>query len=293
MTGFASAEGRHADWSWTVDIRSVNGKGLDLRLRLPDWIDGLETALRGLLGKAIGRGNVTLSLKISRDDADAAMVLNEGNLSMVMDALGKIEAEARAAGLTLAPTSAADIAQIRGVLDQSVDATQDTVPLRKAILAQSEGLLADFNQMRGTEGAALCAILQQQLDDVARLTREATEQAEARKAKTAEILRGNLQKVLEATAEVDQDRLAQELALLAVKSDVMEELDRLTAHVSAAHDLLSGGGTVGRKLDFLLQEFNREANTLCAKSQDPDLTRTGLALKAVIDQMREQVQNVE
>lgn len=293
MTGFASADGTFEDWTWSLEMRGVNGKALDLRLRVPDWVEGLEAAMRGQIAKVVKRGNVTISLRLSRKDAAAPLVLNADALAAVLQALTTIEAEASAAGMPLAPTNAADVAQIRGVLDQAVDTSTETMGLRKAILGNLESVLQSFEDMRRGEGLALRGILEGQLAEVSDLTSKAEGHLAARQDQVAQTLRANLQKVLDGVTGVDEDRLAQELALIAVKSDVTEEIDRLRAHVQAAHELLGAGGTVGRKLDFLMQEFNREANTLCSKSQNTELTRIGLALKAVIDQMREQVQNVE
>ncbi|MGC3937242.1 YicC/YloC family endoribonuclease [Roseobacter sp. EG26] len=292
MTGFASATGGIPPHSWAWELRAVNGKGLDLRLRVPDWIDGLEAGLRRLLSAAVARGNVTLSLRLSRDEQAGLMQINDAQLTTVLDAMAVIENRAMEAGVSLAPSTSADIVALRGVLEQSTS-EDDAEPLARALLAEAEGLIQNFNAMRDSEGAALQAVLQSQLDEVARLTKEAATLADARGASIAETLKRNLSRVLENTEGADADRVAQELALIAVKTDVTEEIDRLSAHVDAARDLIGQDGPVGRKLDFLMQEFNREANTLCAKAQSTELTRCGLALKAVIDQMREQVQNVE
>jgi len=295
MTGFAARKGQGAGHGWAWDLRSVNGKGLDLRLRVPDWIDGLEAALRTELGRALGRGNVSLSLKVARDGAtegEAALRVNPTVLGAVLRALGEVEAAAMDAGVTLAQATAADVLAVRGVLDMS-SADEDTAPLRAAILADLPALLADFNAMRAAEGTALNGVIAAQLDRIDSLTRAATTEVEARRDATASALRDALAKVIANADGVDEARLTQELALIAVKNDVTEELDRLTAHVGAARDLLAEPGPVGRKFDFLMQEFMREANTLCSKAQALTLTRIGLDLKTVIDQMREQVQNVE
>lgn len=292
MTGFASATGTLSPHSWTWELRAVNGKGLDLRLRVPDWVDGLEIGLRKKLGAAVARGNVTLSLRLARDDASGALQINPAQLTAVLDAMAVIESRAMDAGISLAPSKSSDIVALRSVLEQS-STEDDAAPLAKALLSEAEALIADFNAMRDSEGAALQTVLRDQLDQIAELTAESAQLTKARTAAMTETLQRNLAKVVDNTDGVDVDRVAQELALIAVKSDVTEEIDRLSAHVEAARDLLEQGGPVGRKLDFLMQEFNREANTLCAKAQNTDLTRCGLALKAVIDQMREQVQNVE
>jgi uncharacterized protein (TIGR00255 family) len=292
MTGFASHGGADAPFSWSWELRSVNGKGLDLRLRVPDWIEGLEAGLRKKLGISLGRGNVTCNLRLTREEGGNTLAVNEGQLQVVLHALHQIEQAAMDEGLSLAPSKATDIVTMRCVLEQSVP-DQDTAGLAAALLADFDAVLADFNVMRAAEGKALGDVLGAQLDEVARLTAEAARRAETRKDEMAATLRRNLARVMENTDGVDEARIAQELALIAVKADITEEIDRLGAHVTAARDLLSQGGLVGRKLDFLMQEFNREANTLCAKAQSTDLTQLGLALKVLIDQMREQVQNVE
>jgi len=292
MTGFAAGTGSLDPFRWSWDIRSVNGKGLDLRLRLPDWVDGLEAAVRPVVASYAKRGNITLALRVSRDDAVAAVAVNMPQMQAVVASMLQIEAEAMERGLSLAPSRASDIAMVRGVLEQSA-AQDDPGPLKDALLAELPKLLQAFDDMRLSEGAALLRVLSEQLTTVTALTHEAASLAEARKDDVADTLRRNLARVLDNTDGADPDRVAQELALLAVKSDVTEEIDRLHAHVAAAQTLLETAGPVGRKLDFLMQEFNREANTLCSKAQSAELTRVGLELKALIDQMREQVQNVE
>ena len=293
MTGFAAGKGQGAGHGWAWDIRSVNGKGLDLRLRVPDWIDGLEAALRGELGRALQRGNVALSLKVTQEGAASeSLGVNAATLNSVLAALGQVEAEAMSRGVTLRQASSADILQVRGVMDLSTPDI-DVGPLRAAILADLPGLLADFNAMRASEGAALHGILTAQLDQITDQVALAGAEAAARRDTAATTLREALARVLANAEGVDETRLAQELALIAVRSDVTEELDRLAAHIDAARALLAEPGQVGRKLDFLMQEFMREANTLCSKSQSKALTRVGLDLKTTIDQMREQVQNVE
>lgn len=292
MTGFASAQGSDDTFSWSWELRSVNGKGLDLRLRLPDWIEGLETALRARMGKALSRGNINLTLRVQSQATEAALALNSAQLESVLSAMAEVEARAMERGLSLAPANAANVLGIRGVLDTAA-VEQDTGALKKALLADFEPLLESFLEMRVTEGTALAGIMGAQLEDIARLTAESAQIAEARKPEVAANLRAALARVLENADKVDEARVAQELAVLAVKADVTEEIDRLGAHVEAARELIAKGSPIGRKLDFLAQEFNREANTLCSKSQNTALTAVGLELKTVIDQMREQVQNVE
>ncbi|MWD28885.1 DUF1732 domain-containing protein, partial [Aquicoccus sp. SCR17] len=191
---------------------------------------------------------------------------------------------------------AADLLALRGVMEPAQASEDDEAgraALARAVQAGLDAALEDFLEMRRSEGAALAALLEDHLAEIAALTEQAAEEAEARRPEAATALRAALARVMENAENADPDRVAQELALLAVKADVTEELDRLRAHVAAARDLLAAGGAVGRRLDFLMQEFNREANTLCSKSQASVLTATGLELKAVIERMREQVQNVE
>lgn len=292
MTGFASGQGAAEGYRWTWELRSVNGRGLDLRLRVPDWIEGLEPSLRSVLSKSASRGNITLNLRVQREDNSGDLRLNFRQLDKVVIAMSEIEATLKDAGVSLAPAKATDVMTLRGVLEQSAE-PENTAALKTAIEAELPGLVDSFLAMRKTEGEALRHILATQLHEVAKLTQKASEILTARQEEAAATLKRNLAKVLDGVAEIDEGRVAQELALIAVKSDVTEEIDRLKAHVAAALELLENGGGVGRKLDFLMQEFNREANTLCSKAQMKELTEVGLALKVVIDQMREQVQNVE
>ena len=292
MTGFASRSTAESPFSWGWELRSVNGRGLDLRLRVPDWIDGLEAGLRKQLGQTATRGNVTCNLRLTREEGGGGLEVNEAQLHAVLVALHQIEARAMDMGVSLAPSKASDIVSMRGVLEVSTS-EDDTEALAATLMKDFEAVLADFDAMRAREGAALNDVLMGQLQEVEKLTDEAAKLAEDRAEEMAANLRTNLSRVMDAADGADPDRIAQELALITVKADVTEEIDRLRAHVVAARELLAKGGAVGRKLDFLMQEFNREANTLCSKAQHKALTQVGLALKAVIDQMREQVQNVE
>ncbi|TGD62885.1 YicC family protein [Tabrizicola sp. WMC-M-20] len=294
MTGFAARKGQGAGYVWVWDIRSVNGKGLDLRLRLPDWVDGLELAVRTQVQKALSRGTVSLSVKVAAEGAEAGagLQVNTPVLAAVLAAVQQVENAAMQAGVTLAQATAADVLAVRGVLE-TASAEADTAPLRAALLADLPALLAEFTDMRAAEGAAMHGVIAAQLDQIDALTRAAITEADLRRDAAAGALRAALARVLDHAEGADEGRVAQELALIAVKQDVTEELDRLTAHVAAARALLADAGPVGRKFDFLMQEFMREANTLCSKAQSLALTRIGLDLKTVIDQMREQVQNVE
>ncbi|MEO0931866.1 MAG: YicC/YloC family endoribonuclease [Pseudomonadota bacterium] len=292
MTAFASRTGTRGATSWRWEMRGVNARGLDLRLRLPDGIDGLEVALRGALNAALGRGNVTVNLRLNREETATGLVLDHAQLDAVLTALDAVQERAFAMGVTLAQPTAADVLGQRGVLIAAGE-DADSAALAAALVTDIAPLLDDFVKMRETEGAALQDVIAAQLSTIEELTDAAAKAAAERAPQVKENLTTALRRVLDDVAEMDEQRIAQELAVLAVKSDVTEEIDRLAAHVAAARDLLDGKKPAGRKLDFLAQEFNREANTLCAKAQDTGLTAIGLDLKAVIDQMREQIQNVE
>ena len=292
MTGYSSTQGQLDPWRWSFELRSVNGRGLDLRIRVPDWIEGLEPAIRAALGKAVARGNVSCSIRVSREAEDGALQLNAARLDAVLAALSEAETRAMDAGLSLAPSTAADVVALRGVLEQG-GGDEDTSPLKAELLAALPDAIDAFNASRAQEGKALGDLLAAQLDEIASLTETAADMLAKRKDDMADNLRRNVERLLSTNADMDEARIAQELAVLAVKTDVTEEIDRLRTHVAAAREHLATGGAVGRKLDFLMQEFNREANTLCSKAQMAALTETGLQMKVVIDQMREQVQNVE
>ncbi|WP_108814216.1 YicC/YloC family endoribonuclease [Loktanella sp. Alg231-35] len=292
MTAFASRTGAFGTVSWTWEMRGVNARGLDLRLRLPDSIEGLEPALRAALTKALARGNVTVNLRLSREDSQGELTLDPTQLDSVLKALDMVQERAFEMGVTLGQPTAADVLAQRGVL-VSAQSDAHSQELATALLADISPLVADFVEMRANEGAALHSVIAGQLDQIDTLTAAAAEQAAARAPRVRENLTTALRRVLEDVSEMDEGRIAQELAVLAVKSDVTEEIDRLKAHVAAARELLAADKPAGRKFDFLAQEFNREANTLCAKAQATALTAIGLELKAVIDQMREQIQNVE
>jgi uncharacterized protein (TIGR00255 family) len=292
MTGFAARAGQAEGFTWSWELRSVNGKGFDLRFRMPDWLGALEADLRKQVSAIVSRGSVSLNLRITRDAGDNALEINPEALTRVLDAIAQIEDQAGSVGVNLTPASASDVINFRGVMDapQNRDASER---LLEALQADIASLLDSFDAMRAAEGASLHAVLSRQLDEVETLTKTAQALLAARADDMRSSFEAAIARVMDSRADMDEARIAQEIAVLAVKSDVTEEIDRLHAHVTAARDLLASGIPVGRKLDFLCQEFNREANTLCSKAQNAQLTEIGLALKVLIDQMREQVQNVE
>lgn len=275
------------------ELRAVNGRGLDIRLKIPEFIQFAEKSLRDAIAAHVARGNVSLSLKLRIGQDVQAVALDLAQLNQVLDTLVEVTQMARDKGMNLAPPNALDLVNLRDVQPRGQDFAIFPPQELGAILSRALGtILSDFDQMRRTEGAALARILEGQIDQIAALTADARKLIDTR----AEMMQAHFRKILAKTIEAtatDPARLEQELALIAVKADIAEELDRLDAHCTAARALMAQDGPVGRKLDFLTQEFNREANTLCSKAQHLELTRIGLDLKAVIDQMREQVQNVE
>ena len=292
MTAFASRTGAFGAASWAWEMRGVNARGLDLRLRIADGLDGLEQAVRAALSARFSRGNISLTLRVQRDDSAGALTIDTDQLDRVLDALDQIQERAFEKGVTLAQATSADVLQQKGVVVQG-RTDDDTEALVAALLDDLEPLLDDFAAMRRSEGRALRSVLLDHLGRIAELTDAAASAAESRLEDTRANMTAALRRVVDEVTEADPARIAQELAIIAVKQDVTEEINRLKVHIGAAKALLDDPKPAGRKLDFLAQEFNREANTLCSKSQAAPLTAIGLDLKAVIDQMREQIQNVE
>ena len=291
MTGFARADGAAEGVAWTWELRSVNGRGLDVRLRLAPGFDAIEAAVREALAKRFTRGNISVSLAVEKRNGAGAVRLNEDILADI------VRAADRAAELTggSRPDTAA-LLSMKGVLETNENGVEDPQKraLREKVLVSSFEEAADkLVAARRAEGAKIAAVLEDQVVQIERLAAE----VRASPSRTPDAIRTRLKdmiaRLLDASASFDEERLHQEAVLAATRADVEEELARLNAHVAAAREIMSETGSVGRKLDFLAQEFNREANTLCSKANAVDVTRLGLSLKSVIDQLREQVQNVE
>lgn len=288
MTGFARTEGRHGAKSWTWEARSVNSRSLDVRVRLPSGYERLETMARSRAAERFKRGTLNLTLTVARAEETARLRINRALLDEVLSIARDIE------GLGAAPPRLDALLTVRGIIE-SVEETEDSEQTQ-VDAAIAEGLTALLDQLaaaRADEGARLDAILTAEIDRIAALTDKASADADAQPEALRRRLRAQLQELLSASVPLSEERLAQEAALLIGRTDVREELDRLAAHIGQARDLLSAGGAVGRRLDFLCQELNREANTLCSKSASLSLTQAGLDLKAAIEQFREQVQNIE
>lgn len=291
MTGFARIQGHDQAVAWTWEAKSVNGRGLEVRCRLPSGYDALEMAAREAAAKRFKRGSLNITLTLTRAVEQSSVRINEPLLAELIE---KTKGWRRR--WPEIPLPGWDgLLSLKGVMEaaeETGEADEARAARDAALLAALTTTLDAMADMRRAEGAKLAAVLSGQLDEIAALAERAASSTAMRPEAIRERLRQQLATLLEAVPTLPEERLAQEAALLVAKGDVREELDRLKAHITAARDLI-GGGAVGRKLDFLCQEFNREANTFCSKSADVDLTRIGLDLKAVIEQFREQVQNIE
>ena len=289
MTGFARAEGSTDGIGWAWEMRSVNGRTLELRFRLPNGWDNLEAGWRDQAGKVLKRGNVSANLTIKRS-SETRLELDPIALEQVL----KIATDLHRRIPGSPPPSAEALLSLPGVLRQAqADQQEEKAVAMSAVQAGFAAALADLVASRQAEGDRLTVVMNRQLAEISRLCDAATTQAAGQPAAQRARMLENLQTLLRETPNLPEERIAQEVAILASRSDVREELDRLASHIAAAHDLLSEATGIGRKLDFLIQEFNREANTLCSKSASAALTATGLGLKAAIEQLREQVQNIE
>jgi uncharacterized protein (TIGR00255 family) len=293
MTGFARAEGSQDGFSWAWELKSVNGKSLDLRLRLPPGFDHLEPQLRSSLAARVKRGNISATLSIVQAKPTGGGIrVNREALDTILALVEELSGNTAAAAPRLD-----GLLGLRGVLESADDEPAETSESRErrsaSVLASWETALAQLVKAREGEGARLSQVLREHLDEIATLAGAAARSAAAQPAALKERLRALVATLLEASSALPEERLAQEAALLVARADVREELDRLKAHLAASDELLREGAMIGRRFDFLCQEFNREANTLCSKSADVELTRIGLALKAAIEQLREQIQNIE
>jgi uncharacterized protein (TIGR00255 family) len=290
MTGFAREAGVTGSYQWAWELKTVNGRGLEVRVRTPSGLDAVGEEARGQILKALTRGQGQLNLSLSKASATPKLRVNQDVLQSLLSAIGDLSLPDN-----VKPASLDGLLSVRGVVeldDDAADPSQDE-GLVETLRAGIGALIASLKAARLKEGQALAAVLGQQLDVISRLVDE----AEAAPARQPDAIRTRLEaqiaELLDGKASLDPARLHQEAVLIAARADIREELDRLRAHVDAARGLLQEGGSVGRRLDFLAQEFGREANTLCAKANDVSLSRIGLELKAVIEQFREQVQNVE
>jgi uncharacterized protein (TIGR00255 family) len=290
MTGFARSHGASGPYTFEWELKSVNAKGLDLRLRLPQGWDELEAFAKKRAGEILSRGTVYANLNVKRTSSASTVRVNEEVLASIVKVAGAL-----AGKLDAVAPSIDGLLAIKGVIEivePESDETEDKVA-RDAAAAAFDQALRDLVDMRRREGVSLGQILSQRIDEIERLASKAEaapgRKPDAVKARLAE----QVAALLESSDRFDPDRLNQEALLIATKADIREELDRIASHVSQAREMIARGGPVGRRLDFLAQEFHREVNTCCSKSNDIELTNTGLELKSVVEQFREQVQNLE
>jgi len=289
MTGFARTDGAADGFGWTWELRSVNGKGLDVRVRLNGGFERLEAKVRDAVSKRFKRGNMGVTLNVVSASDGSTYQVNRELLSELVSLAEEFDNTS-----SLSAGTIADLMNVRGVLEavetQEDDASRDARD--GAVLASLSDAIDQMDAHRAEEGAKLDAMLRGHVDNIEATVTHAESCASARGDAIKERLKRQIDELMDA-GKFDPERLHQEATLLATKADIREEIDRLKAHIIAARDMLTKGGAIGRKLDFLCQEFNREANTLCSKANDIELTNCGMELKVIIDQLREQVQNVE
>lgn len=293
MTGFATTSGQMGDFDWRWDVKSVNSRGLDLRFRLPGGYESLDPKLRAAAQKSLKRGAVAISLTVRFQTLQSRTSVDESALSRMVQAVELTRSWLESSGVPVADTQAEAILALPGVLthDEPGEAA-DPAKYSDILLAGFEAALVALATERDAEGARLARVISEQVTQIESVARDAEACAEDAVLALRERLKTQLTAVL-ADTSFSPERMEQEAAVLASKADVREEIDRLHAHVAAARELLDADEPVGRRLEFLTQEFNREANTLCSKSQTERMTRLGLDLKTVIDQIREQAANVE
>ncbi|KQT51786.1 YicC family protein [Devosia sp. BK] len=287
MTGYARSEAAFGSTRLRVELKSVNGRGLDIRSRLAPGLDAFDIPLRQLLNQALSRGSVNLAISFDRQGTSGAVSVNQAALETVLAAIDSLAQRIDAQRPTLD-----GILSLPGVLAVEESRGLDEEGLEPVLMAAVREAIAGLVKSRLDEGARIAQILVSQVDAIAALV----DQADAHPARSRDVIAARLSQQVQSLrqeADISPERLAQEALVLATKADIQEEIDRLRAHIAGARALLAAAGAVGRRLDFLAQEFNREANTLCSKSNAVELTAIGLDLKAAIDQLREQVQNIE
>jgi len=289
MTGYARVASSHEQVNFHFEMKSVNSRGLDIRLRLGSNFDAIEQKIRKATAEKITRGSVTISLTLKRENSVGELTINQHALESVISATKTLSKKINIPKIRLGELLSLGVLEKKdNLLDEKAQRQ-----LEATVFAAFEQCLAELISSRQQEGAELKQIISQRLNEIEKFTEQAENHPARSKAAILTKLQTQISELANATPLLSEERLNQEALLLATKADIREELDRLVTHVKAAREFVAGGGAVGRKLDFLSQEFNREANTLCAKSNSVDLSAIGLDLKAVIDQLREQVQNIE
>ena len=290
MTGFASGGSSFGGYSWTFEVKSVNAKGLDIRSRVPSFLDGLDIEIKKLVSQSLNRGTIFVNLTIERDGSASDFTINTDLLDSLIET-----ASSYAGRQGIAPASVDGLLNIKGVIDFSSKGLDDDIKnqLLEALIKNLQSVVSQLIDARSSEGQRMNDLLSNNMDEMVTLVNSAEKCAAVRIDTVRERFQANVERLLQDDSIVSKDRLEQEIAMLAVKADITEEIDRLRSHITEAREIMTSDDAAGRRLDFLSQEFNREANTLCSKSNDKDLTRIGLAMKILIDQFREQIQNIE
>ena len=294
MTGYASDTILVGDFSLDAEIKSVNSKSFDLKIYLPEYMTFMENDIRQLVSKQIARGSIVLKIKAKHnDEASSYFTLNNEVLNTAIDEIKTIEQKCDEKNIQFSPLTVLDFFSVKGVWEENKISQTDAVELKSVILDKLRELIKKFIQTRRIEGQGLQAILVEKLSSIMEFIKEIDKILPDRSRHLKKNFKTALDKIINEQNQVDENRLEQEIALLVIKQDIQEELDRLKVHIVSMQDLVNSSNVVGKKLDFLSQELNREVNTICSKSQYSDLTRLGIEMKTLVDQFREQVQNVE
>ena len=294
MTGFASGSTQVGGLSLDFEIKSVNAKGVDLKIYLPEFISSLENELRQLVLRKISRGSVFLKIKLNpQSDVSNDYVLNDQLLNTVFEKIKNIEKICDEKNIPLEPLKASDFFSVKGVWEENKNDSNSADDSKSIIFDKTSELIESLIQTRKKEGQGLYITLSEKLSSIMALHKDAEETLPERSKYLKKNFKSAIDKVISENSQIDENRIENELAIIAIKQDIAEELDRLKVHILSMQDLLNSSGVVGKKLDFLSQELNREVNTICSKSQFIDLTKIGIEMKTLVDQFREQVQNVE
>ncbi|MCH1562921.1 MAG: YicC family protein [Rhodobacteraceae bacterium] len=294
MTGYASDTILVGDFSLDAEIKSVNSKSFDLKIYLPEYMTFMENDIRQLVSKQIARGSIVLKIKAKHNDEGSSnFTLNNEVLNTAIDEIKTIEQKCDEKNIQFSPLTVLDFFSVKGVWEENKISQTDTVELKSVILDKLPELIKKFIETRRIEGQGLQAILVEKLSSIMEFIKEIDKILPDRSRHLKKNFKTALDKIINEQNQVDENRLEQEIALLVIKQDIQEELDRLKVHIVSMQDLVNSSKVVGKKLDFLSQELNREVNTICSKSQYSDLTKLGIEMKTLVDQFREQVQNVE
>ena len=294
MTGYASDTILVGNFSLDAEIKSVNSKSFDLKIYLPEYMTFMENDIRQLVSKQIARGSIVLKIKAKHnDEASSNFTLNNEVLNTAIDEIKTIEQKCDEKNIQFSPLTVLDFFSVKGVWEENKISHTDTVELKSVMLDKLPELIKKFIETRRIEGQGLQEILVEKLSSIMGFIKEIDKILPDRSSHLKKNFKTALDKIINEQNQVDENRLEQEIALLVIKQDIQEELDRLKVHIVSMQDLVNSSNVVGKKLDFLSQELNREVNTICSKSQYSDLTKLGIEMKTLVDQFREQVQNVE